>query len=268
MLVGVGVFVLVMIRPGSAALLILASIVTLFQRGSLPRKIRNAAAMAATGAVLLVAWAGYNKVRYGDFTMMRMAAINVPFFRLFMMDRLIRPENGPASRALANAIETDLLPREPYRLYGVTLDYSLKAGHRNMLSDLGTMSDRVWGWDSDYEIIKRASREAILSNLAGYAKAVTMTVINTLNEHSYPRAAPWPPRAPTIRCEFACSVREQSFVTGELYRRRSIPTRPLRPAIPIGWSRLPTRAFLRIGRTLRILVSNSAAPKKSVRFRS
>ena len=204
-LVGLFAFVLSMIRPASAVLLVLASIVALLQPGSLFTKIRNAGAMAATGVVLLIGWAGYNKVRYGDFTISRPAPLNVPFFRLFMMDRLIRPENGPASRALANAIETDLLAREPYRSYGVTVDYFLKSGHRNMLSDLGPMSDRVWGWNSDYEVIKRASREAIRSDPAGYAKAVTMTAIKTLSEHSYAPVAPWPPRAPTIRCELACS---------------------------------------------------------------
>ena len=227
-LVGVSVFVLAMIRPAGAVFLVFAVFTALLSRAPLTSRLRYAGVAAATGGLLLIGWAGLNSIRYGDFTISRLAPINVPFFRLYMMDRLIRPENGPASRALADAVASDLLPREPYNSYGVSLDYFLKHGRRYMLSDLAPMSDRVWGWDSDYEILNRASREAIQRHPMTYAKGVVMATIKTLNEHSYPRVAKWPPRPLTIRCELACSgegtiVRNGRVLPAPYYPDETIP---------------------------------------------
>ena len=198
-------FVLTMIRPSSAVLLLLAALIVFVQPAPFIKRLRHSGALAVTGGALLFGWAGYNQVRYDDFTISRMAPINVPFFRLFMMDRLVRPENGPASRALANAIALDVLPREPYRSYGVTLDYFLKSGGRYMLSDIAPMSDRVWGWDSDYEMISRASLEAIRAHPLPYAKGVVQSTLETLTDNSYAPVAGWPPEPRTIRCELACA---------------------------------------------------------------
>ena len=133
-----------------------------------------------------------------------------------MMDRLVRPENGPASRELANAIASDVLPREPYRSYGVTLDYFLKSGGRYMLSDIAPMSDRVWGWDSDYEMVRRASREAIRAHPIAYAKGVARSTLETLTDNSYAPVVAWPPQPRTIRCELACSGKGTVLRNGRL----------------------------------------------------
>ena len=227
--VGLLVFVLVMIRPAASVLLILASLVVLVQQRPLKARLRNAGAMLATGGVLLIGWAEYNNARYGDFTISRMAPLNVPLFRLFMIDRLIRPENGPASRALVAAVESDLLPREPYRSYGVTADYFFKAAGRNMLSDLGPMSDRVWGWNTDYKVLMDASREAIRSHFPEYVKGVTLGALKTLNQHSYAPVALWPPPPRTIRCVLACSgegtvVRNGKSLPAPFYTDETITT--------------------------------------------
>jgi len=231
-LVGVFVFGLAMIRPSSALLLGFAVLIGLLSRSPLSTRIRHVGAAAATGGLLLIGWAGYNSIRYGDFTLSRHASINIPFFRLFVMDRLIRPENGPASRALADAVTSDLLPREPYRSYGVTLDYFLRSGRRYMLSDLAPMHDRVWGWDSDYKVINRAGLEAIQRHPMAYAKAVVKGTIETLTEHSYPPVAIWPPRPRTIRCELAC------FGEGTVVRDGKVLPAPYYPdeTIPLGHS--------------------------------
>jgi hypothetical protein len=201
---GVFSFILVMVRPSSTILLMLACVVVLFQEGELRRKLRNAAVMGAAGATLIAGLAGYNKVRYGELTICRPAVLNVPFFRLFALDRLIRPENGPASRALIGAIQSDLLRREPYRSYGVTLDYFLNHGGRNMAADIGPMSDRVWGWNSEYRVVRMAAREAILAHPDAYAKGVLSTALATMRDVSYAPVVPPRPQQRTIRCELAC----------------------------------------------------------------
>ena len=204
LVLGCYVFVLTMIRPASLVFLGFIALLVFVAREPLLTRLRHVAIAIVAGGLLHAGWAGYNGVRYGDFTISRLAPINVPFFRLFMLDRLIRPENGPASRELANAVASDLLPREPYRSYGVTVDHFFTKGHRLLLFDLIPMSDRVWGWDTDYEIINRVSREAIARHPAAYAKGVAKGVLTTLTDHNYAPKAAWPPVPRTIRCELAC----------------------------------------------------------------
>lgn len=55
-------------------------------------------------------------------------------FRAFELNRIIAPENGPASRTAARIVRRELLPKEPYRSYGVTVHEFFSSG-----------SDRVFG---------------------------------------------------------------------------------------------------------------------------
>lgn len=113
---------------------------------------------------LLFLYSSYNFFRYDDFTVSRTGAFHIPFYRLFL-DGLIHPENGPASLALVAAVKTDLLVHEPYRsrkideeifFYGKPKHLRLR-----MLYDLVGLSDRTWGWDSDYRMLRAAAIEAM-----------------------------------------------------------------------------------------------------------
>ena len=68
-----------------------------------------------------------------------------------------RPENGEASRELARVVR-DLLPREPYRSYGIDLDTFFASRSARMHEDLIGLSDRPWGWDDDYAHLARVGR--------------------------------------------------------------------------------------------------------------
>jgi hypothetical protein len=59
---------------------------------------------------------------------------SVFLFRAFEINPIVSPGNGPESQKLADAVERDLLPKEPYRSYGVTLDDVFSSG-----------SDRIYG---------------------------------------------------------------------------------------------------------------------------
>jgi hypothetical protein len=45
-----------------------------------------------------------------------------------------------------------------------------------MLVDLNVLSDRVWGWNSDYAILKRAGREAVAKHPGKFAAGVVETL--------------------------------------------------------------------------------------------
>ena len=68
---------------------------------------------------------------------------DVFLFRAFQLDRLVSPDNGPASRKLARVVQAQLLTKEPYRSYGVDLHEFLSSGSDRVFQDLGTLGGEV-----------------------------------------------------------------------------------------------------------------------------
>ena len=126
-LVGLGVAVLAFARPGNAVLVAFV-LFPLVVRGCWREKLTWAAAFLAAALLPLAAWAVDNGIRFDDYTVARGGNAVIPFYRAFIVDRIVSPENGSASRKLAKAVDERLLTREPYRSYGVTRRRSLHVG--------------------------------------------------------------------------------------------------------------------------------------------
>ncbi|MGH3111166.1 MAG: glycosyltransferase family 39 protein [Gaiellaceae bacterium] len=168
---GLGVAALVLVRPVSQALLLLA-FVPLFAARSWRRRLRVSAAFAVAALVPLLALASHNELRGDDFTVARGGGSTLPLFRAFETDDIVRLENGPATRELARVVARELLPREPYRSYEISLDDFFTSGSARMHEDLTVLADREWGWDDDYGHLARVGREAVLEHPATYARGV------------------------------------------------------------------------------------------------
>lgn len=214
---GVAVFVLTMFRPAALVFLAFALLPLVLPAPARVRVLR-AGAFLTTMIALLLGYSAYNALRYDDFTITRLSAAQ-PLLRVLAVDRLVEPDNGPASRELAAAIESDLLPREPYRSYGVTLDKFLHEGGIRMWSDLPGLSDRTWGWDSDYAKLRAVTREAIVEHPAEFAGGVAETAWDQLT--SVRRRVPTPLSPPpprTIECGLGCV--DEDGATVEVAGRR------------------------------------------------
>jgi hypothetical protein len=174
-LLGGGVALLVLVRPGNQALLVLALLPLAL---SLPwrTRIASAAAFAVAAVSLLGLWTVHNGVRFGDYTVARGGNSRLPFERAFLFDRIVRPENGPASRRLARAVETQLLPEEPYRSYGIHLDDFFSDPSPRMKDDLGALANQLDGWESDERLLRKAGIEAVRTHPGTYARGATRTV--------------------------------------------------------------------------------------------
>jgi hypothetical protein len=179
--VGGGVALLALVRPGNAILLAFAAFPFLLA-GTWRDRIRWGLAVALTAALPLVAWSVHNGVRFDYWGLARGGNAIVPFYRAFITDHIISPENGEASRQLAAAMQRDLLTREPYRSYGVTLDQLFEQGSFRVHEDLYLLSDEVFGWDSDYVILRRAGIEGVRANPGTYADGVLGTVWQQLSK--------------------------------------------------------------------------------------
>jgi hypothetical protein len=183
-LVGLGVALLALIRPGNAVLLAFV-LVPLFMRGGRRLRLIRTAAFLAAAVLPLTAWAVLNGVRFGDYTLARGGNAVIPFYRAFITDRIVSPDNGPGSRRLARAIREHLLTREPYASRGVTLDEVFSSGSFRIHEDLYLLSDQVFGWDSAYSVERKAGIEAVRAEPAKYVSGVLDTVWQQLSEPFY-----------------------------------------------------------------------------------
>jgi hypothetical protein len=187
-LVGAGVALLALIRPGNAVLL--AFIVFPFLLpGDRRQRLLRASAFVAAALVPLVAWAGLNGVRFGDYTLARGGNAVIPFYRAFITDKIVSPENGPASRRLGEAVRRHLVTRDPYKSYGVTVADVFRSGSFRIHEDFYLLSDEYFGWDSNYSVLRKAGVEAVRKHPGAYASGVLETIWQQLSE-SYFRSPP------------------------------------------------------------------------------
>ena len=180
-LVGAGVAMLVLVRPGNQTLLVLA-VLPLALRAPWRTRLMSSAAFLVAAVALLGVWTVHNGVRFGDYTIARGGNSRLPFERVFLTDRIVRPENGPHSRELARAVERELLPQEPYRSYGIGLADFFSDPSFRMKEDLGALSNRLWGWESDERILRDVGVEAVRAHPTIYARGVARTVWDLLRQ--------------------------------------------------------------------------------------
>lgn len=174
-LVGLSVALLALIRPGNQVLIVAAALPLVL---ALPwrRRVVLGIATAAMAVGVLGLWAVSNGVRYDDYAVARGGEAYTPFFRAFVADRIVSPSNGPASKELAAAVQRDLLTQEPYRSYGIDLKTFFAQGNDREFEDLLGLSDRVWGWDTDYAKLREVGDEAVRAHPSAYARGVGHTI--------------------------------------------------------------------------------------------
>jgi Dolichyl-phosphate-mannose-protein mannosyltransferase len=178
--VGLGVALVVLTRPGNAVLLALA-LFPFVLGGRWRERVGWAGAFSAAAILPLVAWGVHNGLRFGDYTVARGGNAVVPFYRAFVVDHIVSPKNGPASRRLADAMQEHLLTRDPYRSYGVTLDELFAKGSFRVHEDLYVFSDEVFGWKDNYAVLRDAGIEGIRAHPWTYTANVSGTIWHQLS---------------------------------------------------------------------------------------
>jgi hypothetical protein len=204
-LAGLGVALLAFARPGNA-LLVAFVIFVLVVPGAWAARARWASAFVLGAIVPLAGWAVLNGLRFGDYTLARGGNAIIPFYRAFISDKIISPDNGPASRELANAVRQHLVTRNPYKGYDVTVRQVFASGSFRIHEDMYTLSDQVFGWKSNYSILRRAGIEAVEAHPRKYVGDVVHTIWRQLS-NTYFRAPPAPaPSSPTASSSSAPTV--------------------------------------------------------------
>jgi hypothetical protein len=189
---GLAAALVVLVRPGGIGLLAFSLLPLVLARAWRTR-LRRTGAYAAAAVVPLVAWGIHNGLVLDKYTLARGGNAVIPLYRAFITDHIVESENGPASRKLAKAMQDHLLTREPYRSYGVTLDELFRRGSFRVHEDLYLLSDQVFGWDSDYSVLRKAGIEAVRAHPGRYASGVLTTIWQELSRAQYRAPSSGPP---------------------------------------------------------------------------
>jgi len=194
--VGAGIAVLVLTRPANQVLLVFA-LAPLLAPVAWRRRLILVGACAAAAAVPLTAWAVHNGIRYDDVTVARGGKAWVPFLQVFTANRTIAPENGDASRRLAELVEDEVLASDPHASLDVTLEAYLANPSNYEVVRLLALSDTVLGRDENYEVLFDSAIEAIRANPGTYARGVADTFWEFLRQKPLREGvAPRPQTAP------------------------------------------------------------------------
>jgi len=143
------------LRPSGAFLVIALTLVVLLVAG----RWRKWLLLAAVPVIVvgIVSRGGIDPLQDAR-ALVQSPPASVFLFRVFEIDKIASPDNGPESRKLANVVERELLPEEPYRSYGVGLDEVFSSG-----------SDRIFG------------------DVTGVAAGVDLSAVATEAIRSHPR---------------------------------------------------------------------------------
>ncbi len=154
---GLGAAAVTLARPSYQALVVVAVVPLALRAPWRVRLLRTGAYVLAL-VVPLALWAVNNGVRYGDTTVSRSGILNVPFYPAFLAHE-IKPDNGPASRRLAELVQHQVLVLPPYRDLGVGTRTYFASGQNYEVVRLAGLVDRVDGLSSDYGLLRDAARE-------------------------------------------------------------------------------------------------------------
>ena len=133
-----------------------------------PWRGRALVALAAVAVVAVVAkgWPGQSPSDYAHGV--KQNESNQFLYRSFELERIMSPENGPASRRLAHVVERELLTRQPYRSYGVDVHEFFASGSDRVFGDLLGVANPA--------DLAAATREAIRAHPEAFVGGIGRTV--------------------------------------------------------------------------------------------
>jgi hypothetical protein len=194
-LLGIGVAALTLCRPTGQVAVVACLLVPLLALPAWRPRLTGVAVAVLAAVIPLGLWAVHNAVRYDDLTVARGGKAWVPFFRVAGS---VDPANGDASRALARAVEREVLTQPPFAERDVDVETYFASASNFEVVRMIALSDRVFGWDADYDVLFDASVEAIRQEPWSYVSDVSDTVWTFLSQRYAPehrvRPVPIPPQ--------------------------------------------------------------------------
>ena len=112
-------------------------------------------------ATVWISYATMNLVRYDQFCVAKLGGVHVPFYRLFLQQRLVVPENGPKSRELAEIVRTNIITDETFKKYGIDEKTFFEFATGRMFDHLIRVLMHIRGWDGDFNLLRDVAWETV-----------------------------------------------------------------------------------------------------------
>jgi hypothetical protein len=156
----------VTLEPSTGLLALAAVMVPLLLPSPWRSRVGAAVAVLVVAALALKGLPGESPAEYTR-SVIRNGS-NHFVYRAFELDRIMAPENGPASRRLADVVERELLTREPYRSYGIDVHEFFASGSNRVFGDLTGVAE-----PGD---LAAATREAIRKHPGKFVSSIARTL--------------------------------------------------------------------------------------------
>jgi hypothetical protein len=153
------VFLMVLNRPGNQTFVLSFALPFFIANPAIGRRFTLSAVFLATYAALHFAFCFFNQLRYGEFCVARLGDAHLPFYRLFVQEHRISPDNGPASRELAQFVETKILTNPIYVQYEITRDIFFRCSTQRMFNSLVYTFQKEG--NSTFSLLQRAGMESL-----------------------------------------------------------------------------------------------------------
>ena len=226
------VFLMVLNRPGNQTF-VLSFLLPIFIANIAGRRrfvLSGVFLIVYTG--LHLAFCGFNQLRYGEFCIARLGDAHLPFYRLFVQEHMISPDNGPASRQLAQFVDAKILRTPIYLQYEVTQDVFFRCSTQRMFNSLIYALQKEG--PSDFSLLRRAGLESIWQDPKG---SLLRYIDHLVTVFDYGARKPF--KISNLRDIGRAFARErEKLYTQYVGKGLVVPTEgDLLPAMPLFWAR-------------------------------
>jgi hypothetical protein len=151
---------LVFNRPGNQTFLLCFLLPFLTTNVAVARRFLNAGVFVTIYAACYLAMCSFNYLRFGEFCFAKLGDAHLPFYRLFVQEHVISPDNGPASRRLADFVEAKILSSPVYLQHEITADIFFRCSTQRMFNSL-IYAVQTEGQGYDFDLLRKAGFESI-----------------------------------------------------------------------------------------------------------
>jgi hypothetical protein len=164
---GVLLVLLVLTRPNNQVFILATLLPLLNRQATWTKRIVQVSLTAAIMLGGIGLYSFYNLQRYGDFTVARLGNAHLPFYRLYLQNHAISPENGPASARLGRIMEDYLKSTPAMKQYNITEEKLYRAATSRLFAHVLAAVHLSDGWESDYALLRSVGIEAIKKDPVG-----------------------------------------------------------------------------------------------------
>ncbi len=174
----------ILTRP-SGLVIVIIPVVLFFLNLKFKKILKLAGVFLLCIIVFLGSFIIFKGVRLNDYGLSR-GSNYTAFMRIYtLQESLWSPDNGPESKKLVSIVEEKLLTTDLYKKYDIDIKKVLAhQPNRRILGDIIVTVDRVEGWNTEYELLKKVAYESIkassFSFLEHYLRDILLLI--TINQ--------------------------------------------------------------------------------------